>query len=90
MIFLAIYRSLVTHADLKSCSDGLYLSYKLHSSLRASIRCLIPIATVTVIMDDPDLIDLLFLKPGTAETDWSESNVMTNDAEMLDTFAICQ
>lgn len=45
---------------------------------------------MAVIMDNPDTIDLLFFKPGTAETKWSESNAMTDNAEMLNTSAVCQ
>lgn len=45
---------------------------------------------MAVVMDNPDPIDNFFIEPSTEETNWSESHAMTNNTEVLDTFAACK
>lgn len=55
----------------KLCSRGQCLFYKLYHDLRASIGRLISVASVAVIVNNPYIVDPLFLKACPAKTDGS-------------------
>lgn len=45
---------------------------------------------MAIVMNNPDTIDLLLFNPRTTETNWSESNAVADDAEMLNTITVSQ
>lgn len=77
-------------ASLKLCSNRQCFLDKLYHGLRAPVRRLISISSVAVVMNNPNIIDLLFLDSSTADSYRSQTDSMPDDAEMLNTFAVCQ
>lgn len=71
-------------------SRGQCLFYKLYNDLRASIRRLIPVTSMAVVVNNPYVVDPLFLQACSPETDGPEADAMPDNAKMLNTLSACQ
>jgi len=71
-------------------SRGQCLFYKLCNDLRASIRRLIPVTSMAVVVNNPYVVDPLFLQACSPKTDGPEADAMPDNAKMLNTLSACQ
>lgn len=71
---------------LLRCQFGRDFLHESNCFLRGSVRRLITVATMSILMDDPDAIDPLFFYSRASFTHRSQANAVSDDVERFNAF----